>query len=91
MLLPDPDGPTKNEQAPGGTSKETPRSASISSSPLRNDLRTSETQIMQVSAGADAVGEAGFRRLHCGWHPWGSCGKRARPGTSRPGSRSRSP
>ena len=27
MLLPDPDGPTKNEQAPGGTSNETPRSA----------------------------------------------------------------
>ena len=42
MLLPDPDGPTKNEQAPGGTSNETPRSAWISSSPLRNDLRTSD-------------------------------------------------
>ncbi len=46
MLLPDPDGPTMNVQAPRGTRNETPRRASTISSPLRNDLWTSATSMM---------------------------------------------
>ena len=46
MLLPEPDGPTMNVHDPAGTRNVTPRSASTTSSPLRNDLRTSTASII---------------------------------------------
>ena len=48
MLLPEPDGPTMKANRPLGIRQLTPRTASTTRSPLRNDFRTSTTSIMGI-------------------------------------------
>src|SRR5581483_1600692 len=60
VLLPDPDGPTMKANRPLPIRQLTPRSASTDRSPLRYDLRTETTSIIEdpreeSSAGAEPM------------------------------------